>query len=390
MKYIVFAGHVGSSAKNIIVPLLDFFQPQGINVIFLHASSLTDNLDIPQREGLESFDIFLNSYSSLQTLLKTKKPVAIYGLSFRSLFDIFINRLAQQYNIPSVYFEHGLFIAGLGDKFVIADKRSSIKRYANYIKKYITFSAREKLNLPREFRNIYNCIKKNDYTNNQYNSYLFYALHGRDELYKKFKFDDKDVFYSGYPLGKLKSDTTAVATAGPKEYALYVHQPLIKDGLTDFTYEDERSLIAGLVTSLKVNNLKLIFKIHPREDINEYRERFKDLDVDVSGDTFSDLLPKCKLVVGQFSTALFYAAKYFIPLIILPYKGVNDHYYSLYTQIGVKVDDMANLDKVIAATGVLSDETYQNYLHFNKFIIGENNSFEEQAETLVKIINRVI
>ena len=390
MKYIIFAGHIGSSAKNIIIPLLEFFEKKNIKVIFLNANSLNGNIEIPQVEGLESFDIFLNDYKSLQGLLETKKPLAIFSLSFRSLFDIFINRLGHLYNIPTVYFEHGLFISGLGDKFVMSDYKSSIWRYLNYFKKYFVFIGAEKINPFKEFKNIYRCVKQNDYTQNQYDAYLFYATHGKDQVYAKFKFKEDEIYYSGYPLVKYKGDLNIVKAGKLSDnFVLYIHQPLVKDRLTEFTYEDEKKLIGNIVSQLAENNLKLIFKIHPREDIGAYKERFGDIDVIISADPFADLLPKCKLVIGQFSTALFFAAKYFIPLIIIPYKGVSDGYYTVFEQIGTKIGDAGQLGGITKNIGNLSDADNKRYTDFNNSIIGNNNSFEDQADTLINIIENL-
>lgn len=390
MRYIAFAGHIGSSARNIIIPLLEFFEKEDIGVIFLHANSLVGNVSIPEAKGLESFDIFLNDYKSLKNLLETKKPMAICCLSFRSLFDIFINRLGHDYNIPTIYFEHGLYISGLGDKFFMADIRTSIKRYRNYFAKYLTFLFAERLNIFKELSNTYKCIKHNDYTNNPYDAYLFYALHGKDQLHDKFKFSDDRIFYSGYPLIKYHRDLNIERTnILTNQYALYIHQPLIQDGLTTLNYEDEKEMIRNISSELGKNGLKLIFKIHPREDIAEYQKRFAELDVVISSEPFPELLPKCKLVLGQFSTALFFATKYYVPLIIIPYAGVDDSFYAIFETIGKRINEIQGLNGILHDFESLTHDMEACYDEFNKFTIGENNSFEDQAGALITITEKL-
>lgn len=105
-----------------------------------------------------------------------------------------------------------------------------------------------------------------------------------------------------------------------KEGIIYVHQPLIADGVASISYEDEKNFILELSNVLSPKYGKFTLLLHPRSNLDEYKSRFKDSDIKIiqSPGNYKIFIDK-KLVIGHYSTALLYGLYFNIPTILIDY-----------------------------------------------------------------------
>lgn len=387
-KYIVFFVLRAKIKLYTIDPILPFLEEAGYRVILVHANSLIDDTSMNiLGENVEYIDL---NTSGVKTVIKRISSINCIGcvsIGFKSLFDILCLNIAHQLELKTIYLEHGLFMPVLGNKYHFK-LNSSLKRYVCLFLKYLAYIRTFKINPLKEFKSLYSSFVKNNFTKIRHDYALFYTEKGKELVNHYFEFSDQDVFYSGYPIVSKKSDLLLENKGIEKEnIALYIHQPLIKDGIVNCSYKEEKELLISISQRLADENYQMIVKLHPRESLYEYESRFEGTDVSFSTTPLFELMTKSKIVIGQFSTALFYAIKQRIPIIILPYNGLDKEYYSIFEKIGcVNPDDVA-LKHLLKQSQ--EDKTNQmlKYIEFEGDYIGDNNSSEDQAGCLINILS---
>jgi hypothetical protein len=111
--------------------------------------------------------------------------------------------------------------------------------------------------------------------------------------------------------------------------------------------------------------------LHPRENIEFYRELYNGTDISVLQNIEKIDYAKYKLAIGHYSTALIYPIFFKIPLWILDYENINSQTTSVFRELNTYHD----IDLI-------------NYEEFIKLFIGtENCSFENVANTIELAIN---
>ncbi len=101
------------------------------------------------------------------------------------------------------------------------------------------------------------------------------------------------VYQIGYPYLEEKKDNVSIQTGNS---ILFISQGLITSQLKKIA-----------IQLADQTNYKIIYRLHPNEDINDYLDFQKfDIELSNSGDIY-ELIAECKAVVGSYSTVLFEA-----------------------------------------------------------------------------------
>lgn len=386
MNTVLIASHSYSAYSNIIKQLTPFLKKNGYNVVFIHINNISGKSKINIQENHEHFDFSLTNPKIFLDFIESKKPKVLICLEFTSLFIILLIRLIKHKNIKTIYFEHGIFIEGHGDKFLFINHKESIKRYLVLFNIYFKFGLILKMSLLKELKTIYNSFIKRDYSG-LFDFGLFYAQNGYDAIKTKLSLPFTKTYFAGYPLASSDNDIELLKTSYNKNsnIVLLIHQPLIYDKLTSMDYDEEMEMFYEINNICNEKSLNLLIKLHPRVDINFYIGLDTQKSLSFTTDNFNNLLVKTKIIVGQFSTALFNGLILKIPIIIIPYKGLKPFYYKDFINFAFFSQDTSNLSIIIDE---IKNKTQENNDNNSKNIdfVGKINSFENQANKIIEII----
>jgi hypothetical protein len=373
-----------------------FLKKKVYNLVVLHNTKInpeTSHTTININKDYELIDISYMSVISIMRIFKKYKPVGMLVLTFRSLLDLFINRIAHHLNIKTLYIEHGFFADTTALGFRMVNKKASIKRYYHYVRKYIFFILFISRKIFHELQIVYKAMRKNDYSLAQYDYALFYADYGFQKTNKLFKYEPQKVFFSGYPLAKNKKDLACFESRlpiGKKNKILFVSQPLLLDKLSNISYEEETQYLKEIADICIKKGYEFIFQVHPRESLERYIAVFKESDVTVIKNGFIEKsVAESTIVIGHFSTALLTAIYLKKPLLLIYFPGLNESFLDYFKDVGLKIKDTNQLRKVLSEPGAYN-ETLTKYSKFIQNHVGEENSFEHLAEKIMAIFQHDI
>ncbi len=150
-----------------------------------------------------------------------------------------------------------------------------------------------------------------------------YARRDRLLLRQHYGYEDGQIIEMGYPLDIPQC--RSVNPAGGRT-VLYISQPVrYHPSLPkDRRIASERAFFDLLTNAAQAAGLTLVVKLHPRESVTEisaYVRRDAPVQI-VSNGTIYDLTAASSVVIGHYSTALFYAVVLRKPLLILEAGGV--------------------------------------------------------------------
>lgn len=381
-KHIIIASHSYTAYYNIIKPLVTHLSEKDCYITFVHLNNLSSKVQIEEDSSISQIDFSIIRPRKFLKYIKEKRPTHIFCLEFTSLFIISLLRILKTFNIKSVYFEHGIFIEGHGDKFLVKSFKDSLFRYLKLGVVYIRYIVLTNLSFFSEAKYIYKTFFKRDYAG-FFESGLFYSERGYKLLVNKLKLPSNNVKYSGYPVTMYEKDLTTLRMAQKFETnnALYIHQPLIADGISKLTYEEEIEYLTLIDDICKEFGLEMIIKLHPRADLNFYKTKSQQLNF--SKDELYTLLKNTKIVIGQFSTAIFNGYVLNIPVILFPYSDLDEMYYKSflpYSYISRNSDEFK-----IVMNEIKESESVKNNINI-KELIGDCNTFENQADVIISII----
>lgn len=384
-KYIiVFSLNAENKLYN-IEPILPFLEKKNYKIILIHAYSLVyKKSEKDLGNNIELLDLNKLGVKKIIERLSSVSCVASVHIGYKSLFDIMCLNISHRLNLRSIYLEHGFFLPETGDKYIFS-LNYSVKKYLHLTARYMEYIRLFRLSFFKEFSVILHIFYKRDFSLVKHNYALLYTEAGKDALNTLFKYADDSVFYSGYPMVVYNKEIEQIGqTHDSDNIALYIHQPLVKDRIITCSYSEEKEMLESLAARMEKQGLKLMVKLHPRESQAEYKERFKNSNVTFIEGSLLKLVMKSKIVIGQYSTALFYAVKCQMPIIIVPYGNLNEQYYKIFEKISYLMPNDNLLQKI--TSGECQKDIEKRYLEFEKKYIGYQNSFENQADTLINII----
>ena len=112
---------------------------ENCEIVIFHIANLQGQKE-PAIEGVKSYDVSSRSYSEIIDIIEHERIDLWINFNFRSLFELFFQRICALQNIKSVYLEHGFFSQNtLHFKTQKAQKNiwETVNRQLNFWKKYI-------------------------------------------------------------------------------------------------------------------------------------------------------------------------------------------------------------------------------------------------------------
>lgn len=347
------------------------------NLYILHFSKLQD-IEYPRTKDYTSYDISYYSYNKLKRLILSINPSKCLFLTFRSVLDFTIYKLCQDLSIKSLLFEHGLMSADtlrFRNNMLKKSPFSVIKRQFWHIYKYMGYalSNRSCIKLLKDFCLFY---LKGRFDLYHFEKYLLYSQHSIDTYGKIFTEVRERSIIIGYPIFAdltQKEEAAKYISETNIDGIVYVHQPLIADGVVSISYVEEKAFITEIATILAPKYGKMTLLLHPRADLSQYKNLYKDCDIDVikSPNNYKVFANK-KLVIGHYSTALLFGLYFEIPTVLIDYptlKG-NELFQSLFPSFH-------------SPKNVLDEEIKANK-DLKEYFLGRSNTYQNIAQCIEK------
>ena len=128
----------------------------------------------------------------------------------------------------------------------------------------------------------------------------------------------------------------------------------------------------NLYKQVNAAGYKLIIKLHPQEEVRVFENYFnQNQNVEFYKNTnLANMVIDAEIVSGDYSTAMFYAIKYFKPLLIIKSKFFTDYPFD-FTKfgIGIKISET----KISSALNKGIDIDSNNYHSFLKNYLSSKN-----------------
>ena len=377
--HILFVIYHPGTLVNWITKLQPYLVNNKISVI--HIGKL-HGINVNTIPGLDLYDISKYSYWRQKKLIERLEPDVVVYLSFRSLYQLVLQRICYEKNIKTVYIEHGLFsqdtIGHNLDRLKHVDKKALFKRNLRY-----GLSSVERIicsSFFKELRVFYKYVK-GDFGVAPYNHYFVYSPRSYKELSRIFLLDEHNTTLVGYPIfldEEQKTTADQFVDKNKRIGILYVHQPLIKDGIATCNYNDEKDYIVNIAASLKDRYGDLTLLLHPRSELKEYQERFKNEKIEVvqSPNNYRIFADK-SLIVGHYSTALLYGLYFNIPTVVLDFPTTkNDPSFSEFFNYVSCIED-------------LKYKSFSNKEGMKEYVAGNNNTYEHIAKAFLEYCDKI-
>ena len=269
-----------------------------------------------------------------------------------NIFDLFFLSICKLQDVITVYYQHGIQLDfSLFDPKMLSQNKS-ITRKLFSLKKYIFFYTNFALNIclnPRS-RILYDAvitktkhlffekdktkIPKYGLKNNHCDLAFVYGQADRDYLIRSMDMSNKNIVISGYPFIEPSSIDAPIQTESKK--FLYISSALRHVGVIPITKDEEKVFYKNLYKQVNAAGYKLIIKLHPQEDIRVFENYFnQNQNVEFYKNTnLANMVIDAEIVSGDYSTAMFYAIKYFKPLLIIKSKFFTDYPFD-FTKFGI-------------------------------------------------------
>jgi hypothetical protein len=166
-----------------------------------------------------------------------------------------------------------------------------------------------------------------------------------------------------------------------------MHQPFVADRLTPISYNDEREYLLDLSNACRNSGLSFTLRLHPRAIRDHYEELLRGTDIEIDDSTsLFEAVKNSRVVLGQYSTALFAAILMRRPLLTPPYPGLKVESGDGEDQVGIVINkDLGNLEEVLTQESKLYSRLPKYDAYISKFI-GNNNSYQAFATTIDQVI----
>lgn len=343
------------------------------NISVLHIGHL-HQLEVAPIENVDLYDISSMSYTEILGLVEKLQMNMMVFFSFRSLMELVLQRICTSHGIRQVYLEHGLFsndtLKFRKDKLK-KEKGVVLKRQLHFLwMSYGRIFHSE--NIRKELVLFYKVYIKGCFNLSPHDSYFLFSERSYDLLKKVYNLDKKrNVEYVGYPIFTEEAQKTKVGRFMNNDGVLYVHQPLISDGIAHVSYQEEKEYLLKLANVVKDKYGRLTILLHPRADLKMYKKMYDNTGIEVimSPNNFELFVDKA-LIVGHYSTALLYGLYFEKPTVVIDYPTVkNDTSFSDFFIYCKDIDDIGNLD-------------FSNNENRKTYLVGEYNTYEHIAKTL--------
>lgn len=366
MKSLFFYIHRTALIDYFIKPICRFL-PKEYKITILHLNKKNGYPD-KHYDEFEMIDLSSYGYNRTKELFIKEKPVAIILPGFISIFELYMLRVASSLSVPTIFLEHGIYSRETAhlpySKLFSSHIYHIISRNLFFLCRYATFAI--KSGSPRkELSLLYNALKRKDYSGSQFSHALFFARYGFEHINAYFHYPEGKYSFTGYPIANTDAEfrryeQLATTATPPSGKAIYIHQPFIKDGLTAWSYEDEKNMLLGIAEKLKKEKLSLDIAVHPRESLPLYQKLYEGSGIAIKGNNDRQEYASYDLAIGHYSTALMYPLFFNKPLWIIDYDTIKSAESSPYAPVSSygkpQTIDHAQFKKILMGEGILSFE----------------------------------
>jgi hypothetical protein len=375
---------------------------------FKHFIFHLNNINTPK---YENDDIRCHSID-LSTKLNIKNNLKDFNLDFMvfnspgHIYSIFLINICKQLSIIPLYFQHGLSLDFTSFDLKSLSQDKSINRKLVSIKKYLFFYSTFGINLlfiRKRMIVLKNILIKS--------SYLVTRLFWKSAMHKLPKYGLKDVhcdyaFVYGnndkkYLVESMNMSPNRIVVSGypfiaptkdrffmkEKNQILYLTPAFRATGILPISIDDEREFYLTLYKQVRLAGCKLSIKVHPMDDFDLIKSYFVGVD-NVSiykNKNLADLTLAASVVISDFSTALFYAIKYYKPIIILISEYFKNYPFD-YTKHGIgikaKLDDLSKVIKDAININLEKDSSYRRFLDHFLFDNSDQNAYLKFYSTI--------
>jgi hypothetical protein len=321
-----------------------------------------------------------------------------------NLFDLLLIACCKQLNVCTIYYQHGIQLDFSSFNPTVLSRNKTFKKKKLTIKKYFFFYAvflknvflfkRKNLIIQTVFTKTKHLINSKKIA-----SLPKYGLHemhidwafvygeaDKNYLISSMSMNSDRIIVSGYPF--IEASKNLLYKKSEKK-VLYISSGLRIAGVIPFTVNDEKQFYLKLNDAVKNANCQLVVKMHPQEDLDLFESFFCEQDnVELHKySNLADLTIISDIIIGDYSTALFYAIKYYKPILITESEFFKNYPFDLTKYgIGKKV----KMDEITSCLNnrVLSEEDNNNYDFFLKNKI-QSSSGKLLYDIFFKSINRL-
>lgn len=373
------------------------FISKGLNAYGAHIKPFIDNAP---NENYRFFIFHINKYYSPEVQLDlpnvtcvnlvkefnyklaiSKREIdVIISLNPGNIFDLFFLSICKLQGIITIYYQHGIQLDFSLFNPKTLSQNKSIYRKLLSIKKYVFFYTIFTLNIclnPRS-RMLYDAVKtktrhlffekdktkipKYGLKNNHCDLAFVYGESDRDYLNRSMDMSNENIVISGYPFIEPLSIDGPIQSEFKK--VLYISSALRHVGVIPITKEDEKRFYENLYEQVNAAGYKLIIKLHPQEELRVFENYFnQNQNVELCKNTnLANMVIDADIVSGDYSTAMFYAIKYFKPLLIIESKFFRDYPFD-FTKFGIGIKTpVAKISKILKQEIEIDSNNYHSFL----------------------------
>jgi len=373
------------------------FISKGLNAYNAHIKPFIDNVP---NENYRFFIFHINKYYSpeiqlelsnitcvdLTKVLNYKQVISKYeidvmiSLNPGNIFDLFFLSICKLKDVITVYYQHGIQLDFSSFNPKTLSQNKSISRKLLSLKKYIFFYTNFALNicLISRSRVLYyavitktrhlffekdkTMIPKYGLKNNYCDLAFVYGESDRDYLNRSMDMPNENIVISGYPFIEPLSIDAPIQSESKK--FLYISSALRHVGVIPITKEEEKVFYKNLYEQVNDAGYKLIIKLHPQEEVKVFENYFnQNQNVEFYKNTnLANMVIDADIVSGDYSTAMFYAIKYFKPLLIVESKFFKDYPFD-FTKFGIGIKTSETKISKFLKEGIeIDSNNYRSFL----------------------------
>ena len=394
---------------HLVKPIIDNEDFKDENICLFHISSLYDEtIEEDVEERIELVDL-CNENNIFYTIRNSDLDFMVF-FNPGQIFNVFLTAICKELNIVTIYFQHGLSLNyKLFDYKILNrgktnnDVMQSLKTYWYFYRAIFIniFYVRNKFLLLKvaahRTYHIFLKPRKRDYPKFGLEWYhcdygMVYGQFDKEYLIKVNGFKENEIGITGYPF-VLPTDN--IENIDSKERILYISGGLLVSNVIPSTIEEEKGFYRDLARLVNASGYKLIIKLHPRESpdlFEEYLKGYEHVSI-VRNANLSNLVLNSEIIIGDYSTALFYGIKYYKPIIILKLKYFEKYPFE-FIDFGIGIKSEIN-----ELSGILSKSESKkvNFDNYSKFISNYISDFEHPSSKRfyqnlknIKMNNRII
>ena len=336
--------------EHLIKPLLSEELYQKTTIYIFHVSSMYDyKTEFTIDDRIILIDVKKNN--NLFKLFTQTHPDWIVFFNPGQIFNVFATLVCKKIGIKTMYCQHGLSlefgsfnIKKISQGKTSKDKIKSAKRYWFYystIFKNILFQGNGKgllkhiiIRTKQLFHYGTASYPKYGLIESHCDKAIVFGQYDKRYLINKNGYNDQDIIIGGYPMNALDDKETLDEI--PDNYILYISSGLRTSGVIPITDSEEKRYYNKLRNIIVGEDYNFVIKLHPTESDEQVKGYFADPDKTYvyRDKNLANLAYKAEAVIGDYSTALFYAIKYSKPILIME-SEYFDQYPFDYTQYGI-------------------------------------------------------